>query len=328
MSLKTYVTKEEGEGLAFGYDYKQVFHHESSQPKTMPEYTLVKQFTKQNEYDKLVSLEVLKFLYQFTFATHTQLVRMLELKGIDPAGLDDLIAKMLKEREMNCFYLNQFVQSGAMPEDAFIVYCMDFGAIAILSHFSNSDCITWFTTDCERSTELILKYLTTSMFYISLAEFRGDSLRYFKPIFDVTIGHRDIRFSAAFEVMQGFTAHPFILESIRSYDLPVNWTEKIDRKIVPFSCQEKYWSKYYPNREPVYIFLVEDDKQALEAADLFYRRTDKENFRLITDDQVKGGLATAHFLKYVPNANPEKCGTLHRVQGGLLCGSNSSSDAT
>ena len=318
MSEKTYVTKDEGAKLSFGYDYKQCFHHESSQPKTMPEYVLVKNFTKQPEYDKQVSIEVLKFLYQFTFATHDQLVQMLELKGIDPSGLDDMIEKMLKERKMNCFYLNQFVQQGPFPEDAFVIYCMDFGAVAILSHFSNSDCITWWTTDSERSTELILKYLTTVVFYLTLAEVRGNSLRFFKPIFDVTIGHRDIRFSAAFEVMNGYTAHPFVLESIRSYDLPDNWMEKIDKKIVPFSCQEKHWSKYFPNMEPVYLFLCENERDALEAADLFYRRTEKENFRLITDDQVELGLENAYFLKYIPNADPEKMGTLQKVKATLL----------
>lgn len=324
MSNKTYVTAEEGAKLSFGYDYKQCFHHESSQPKTLPEYTIVKQFVKQNEYDKQVSLEVLKFLYQFTFATHDQLVRMLEMKGIDPSGLDDLIVQMLKERKMNSFWLNQFIQEGDAPEDAFIVYCMDFGAIAILSHFSNSDCIAWWTTDSVRSTELIQKYLTTAMFYLSLAEVRGDSLRYFKPIFDVTIGHRNLRFSASFEVMSGFTSHPFILESVRSYDLPINWQDKIDSKIVPFSCQEKHWSKYFSNTEPVYLFLCENEEQALEAADLFWRRTEKENFRLITDDQVKMGLENAYFLKYVPNPNPEKVGTLQKVKASLLSGTSAS----
>lgn len=319
--MNTYVTEEVGSSLKFGYGYKQTFHHESSQPKTLPEYTLVKAFVKQPEYEKQVVLEVLKFLYQFTFATKDQLTRMLEMKGIDPSGLDDLVAEMLDDRRMNCFYLSLFPLDGPAPKDAFVVYCMDFGAIAILSHFSNSDCITWFTTDCCRSCELILKYLTTTEFYLSLSEVQGSALRYFKPIFDVSFGHRDIRFSAAFEVSQGFSGHPFILESIRSYDLPINWMEKVDKKITPFACQDKHWTKYFA-QEPVYLLLVEDEQCALEAADLLFRRTEKENFRLITDEQVRGSLANAFFLKYIPSADHEKVGTLQRVKATILSGAS------
>jgi len=321
MSEKTYITKEEGKLLKFNPDYFQCFEHESSQPKTMPEYTLVKAFVKLPEYDKQVTLEVLKFLYQFTFATHEQLVRLLEMKGLDPTGLDDNIQRMMEERMMNSFFMNQFGQADEVPDDAFILYCMDFGAIALLNHFSNSDCITWFTTDAVRKSGLIRKYLSTVEFYLALAEVQGPALRYFKPTFDIAFGHREIRFSAAFEIMHGYTSHPFILESVRSFDLPIEWREKIDNKLVHFACNKKHWGKYYP-QEPVYLFLCENDQDALEAADLFYRRTEGlENFRLITDDQVQVGLANANFLKYIPSGDDTTVGTLQPVKASLLAGS-------
>lgn len=322
MNEKTYITQEEGKLLKFAENYQQCFEHESSQPKTMPEYTLVKAFVKLPEYDKLVTLEVLKFLYQFTFATHDQMVRLLEMKGIDPVGLDDNIQRMLGERMMNSFYLNQYSEINKAPEDAFVLYCMDFGAVALLNHFSNSDCITWFTTDAVRGSGLIQKYLSTVEFYLALAEVQGPALRYFKPTFDIAFGHREIRFSAAFEIMQGYSSHPFILESVRSFDLPLIWKEKIDNKLVHFACNSKHWGKYY-SQEPVYLFLCENEQDALEAADLFYRRTDgQENFRLITDDQVKAGLTNAHFLKYIPSGEDNKVGTLQPVKASLLAGSS------
>ena len=58
MSEKVYVTREEGEALSFNYDFKQIFHHESSQPKTLPEYVLVKWYIKQPEQAKQLALEV------------------------------------------------------------------------------------------------------------------------------------------------------------------------------------------------------------------------------------------------------------------------------
>lgn len=66
---------------------------------------------------------------------------------------------------------------------------------------------------------------------------------------------------------------------------------------------------------------MEDEEQALETARIFYRRTGKDNFRLITDGQLKGGLDKAVFLKYIPNAeDPVKTGTLKKVKSSLLSG--------
>jgi len=317
---RMYITKEQGKEMKFPPDLRQCFAHESSLPKTLPEYVLVKTFTDMTEYEKQVTLEVLKFLFQFTFATREQLARMLDQKGLDASGLDDLISKMLDDREMNSFYLNQFATSDPAPEDAYIIYCMDFGALFILKHFSSCDWATWFTTDAMRSSQLIQKYLSTVEFYLSLADARGGSLRYFKPIFDVSFGHMDIRFSASFEIMQGFTAHPFLLESVRSYDLPANWRDKVDEKILRFVNQEKNWGKYFPAPGPVYIFLCETEKDALEAADIYWRRVGIDNFRVTTDEQVRAGFAKAKFWKYVPNTD-NSVGTLKAVRSTILSGS-------
>ena len=89
---------------------------------------------------------------------------------------------MLENRQVNCFYLAETASPEFEPaEDAFLVYCMDFGALCLLNHFSSSDSLSWFTTDANRSSELVLKYLTTVEFFLSLAKVQGPSLRYFKP---------------------------------------------------------------------------------------------------------------------------------------------------
>ena len=121
MSEKVYVTREEGEALSFNYDFKQIFHHESSQPKTLPEYVLVKWYIKQPEQTKQLALEVLDFLYKFTFATQSQLERMLRMKGLDPEGFDGILDALLDQRMLNFCYFSKFDQGGAPPEDAFRV---------------------------------------------------------------------------------------------------------------------------------------------------------------------------------------------------------------
>lgn len=301
MSEKNYVTIADGERLNIEPYFQQCFEHESSQPKTMPEYTLVKAFIKLSDYDRQVTMEVLKMLSQFTFATRKQLERLLTAKGLDPSGLEGDIELMMENRQMNCFYLSREAPvEYDPPEDALLIYCMDFGALALLNHFSNSDSVTWFTTDAVRGSELVQKYLSTVEFYLALAEVQGPALRYFKPTFDVAFGHREIRFSAAFEITDGNgVGHAFLLESVRGFDLPLNWRDKLDKKLVHFAVQPRNWGRYFLE-EPVFLLLVEDEKDALEAAELFYRRTEKNNFRLITDEQVRQGLAKARFLKYIP----------------------------
>lgn len=121
-------------------------------------------------------MEVLKILSQFVFATREQLVRLLEIKGIDPSTLDDDLSLMLENRQVNCFYLAETASPEFEPaEDAFLVYCMDFGALCLLNHFSSSDSLSWFTTDANRSSELVLKYLTTVEFFCPWPRCKGPS---------------------------------------------------------------------------------------------------------------------------------------------------------
>lgn len=322
MSEITYLTVEEGKNLSFGSAYKQCFSHDFSHPKTMPEYVLVKDFLAEPEAEKQMALEILKFLYSFTFATYKQIVRLLKQRGLEISGLAEVLQKLLDERKINSFYLNLFVQNGPIPEDALCIFCIDFGAIPILSHFSTLDCGGWFSTDCIRDSELISKYLSTTDFYLTLSEVQGKALRYFKPIFDVSYKHLAFRFSAVFEIVQDNLSHPFILESIRSYDLPVNWLKNIEKKILPFICGDQLWQKYF-YKKPVFLLLMENEKDALEAGDMLYRRVGPDvPFRLITDQQVRKGLANAYFLKYIPqpDADCEHLGELKRVKPGLLSG--------
>ena len=143
------------------------------------------------------------------------------------------------------FALTQFVME-EVPEDAFRIYCLDHGARYILTHFSQTDFITWLSSDNIRSSELVAKYLMTGMFYLQVLMARGDSLRFFNPLADFSIGKRDIRFSGAFQIMQGFTPRDFIFEVIRHEDLPTIWQQKVNEKIAPFVLQS-YWEMYYRN---------------------------------------------------------------------------------
>jgi len=297
MSGKNYVTATVGKKLSFNYDYKQVFHHEFSAPKTMSCDLIVKTF-RDAKYAHLqvLGLEVLKFLKEFCFATREQIEANLKIKKVDMSCLDELMDWYLSLRIINYFTFAKF-DIGEVPEDAFCIFCLDHGARGILTHYSNSDHWNWFSSDNFRSTELVIKYLSTTEVYLQTLKTKRDELKFFEPLYDVNIGKRSIRFSAGFRIMNGFTPRDFILESVRNYDLPIGWQKKVDQQIAPFV--EHHWKKYYETL-PVFIFLVEDEAQALEVAEIYYRRTESNQFRIITDQEVKKGFNKAVFLKYVP----------------------------
>lgn len=312
----TYVTLEQGKSLNFGYDYKQVFHHNSSLYKTSAEYVIVKDYCyTKNEEEKKIGLEILMFLRDFCFASQEQLETILKQKKLNTSYLPNILEKYTNSRIINFFILNRF-DTGEIPNNAFYIYCLDHGGKFILSHFSPSDYISWMSSDNIRSTELIIKYLMTNFFYLNLHETKKENLKYFKPLFYVNIGKREICFSAAFQLMQKFTARDFIIETVRNYDLPTLFQKKVDQQFAPFILNN-HWKKYYFIL-PVFIFLSENKEQALEISDIFYKRTKFEQFRVLLDEDLKNGFNNAVFYKYIPESEKEPLSKLITVKAPIF----------
>ena len=302
-----YLTKEDGEKFLIPPDYQQTFHHEPRLNGAAREYSLVKDFYKKDDDIQSVVLEVLKFLQWFVFGTKTQLEILLGAKGINPDILDKAIEMCVSSRILNYFTISRY-KMDEFPEDAFPIYCLDHGAKVILNHFSNSDSVTWLFSDNIRSSVLVSKYLTTGMFYLHLLSGRGDGVTKFKPLADFAIGNgKDVRFSAAFQLAQNngtggmFMTQDFILEVIRHDDI-VSWEDKVHRKIRPF-FEYDYWKQYYESI-PMMIFLVQNDQDAMSVAEIYHRALSMENFRLLTDANMKNGMSKAIFYSYI-SPNPE-----------------------
>lgn len=313
--LQSYVTAEEGKLLSANYDFKQSFHHKIK--NNVAEYVVVKDFLGVDDYTRTAMVEVLKYLRNFVFASEEQLAKLLTMKGLDPAGLPALLTMYSNNRVLNYFALAAYELSD-IPADAFKVYCLDQGGVQILAHFStyDEDVVSWLSTDCVRPVELVMKYLTTGQFYLALADARGGDLAYFKPVHDVNIGRRSMRFSAEFQIMQGYTPQTFILESVRRYDVPVEFSRKVNDKMSVF-IGSKFWERYY-KMPPTYIFLVESQEDALEVGKIFSMRTGYEQFRIITDEQVKKGFDEVIMFKYLPSPDPNSNGDLKAVRSGMF----------
>ena len=314
--MRNYVTEKEGRSLSINYDYVQSWDHEFSIYKTRNENLMIRFFLEGSREKQQLGLEILVFLSKFWFATKEHMAQLLQMKGLQTQLLEEILEEYLGSRIINCFTLAQFPLD-EMPDDAMRIYCLDHGAKFILMHFYREDFVHWQTTDNSRGSEQIVKCLSTCRFYLSLLAAKGRDLRIFEPIFDVSIGRRDARFSANFEIEKGGQTRKFILESVRTYDLPTYWRKKVAEQISPF-ITNKFWRQTF-SEEPVFILLAETGKNALEAADIFYRRTMSPNFRVTTDIDVAKGMEKAHFYKYIPPEDDAGIGTLSPVRATIFC---------
>lgn len=300
---KMYVTEEEGKALSFPYDWHQTWHHPFEMNRVVNEAQTIKAFVADGD-ERQMGLEVLKLLLDYTFATRDQLVRLLSIKGLDNGDrLDALLQKYQDRRLINKFAISAF-EMDHIPDDAFVVYCLDHASRHILSHMYRDDvAVTWKSTNAVRGPELVAKYLATNEFYLSLLAAKTQSLAYFEPTVNFTIRSRDIRVSAIFRIMNGATPCDFVLEVVRASDIPSNWRKKTNEQLAPFVL-DKFWNRYF-QIEPIFIFLAEDLQQAKELAEIYYLRTESNNFRVTTDSELCNGIDKAKFYKYEPNS-PEK----------------------
>ena len=307
MIQKNYITQEQGEVLSFPYDWKQTFEHPFEMARVVNEAFTIKRFVSAAD-ERQIGLEILIYLHDYTFATREQLKRLLKLKGVLSVEndvemadilLDSILQNYVDNRLINYFTLSSY-ELEEVPDDAFKIYCLDHEARYILSHFYHDDvAVTWKSTNALKSAELISKYLMTGEFYLSLLTVKGSSLKAFQPTADFRIRSREIRFSAAIQILNGATLIDCILEVVRSADIPVYWNKKTEEQIVPFIA-ENFWKKYF-RLEPIMIFVAENMKQAEELAEIYYRKSESNMFRVTIDSELLKGIDEAAFYKYNPN---------------------------
>lgn len=297
---RIYITAEEGRTFSFPYDWKQTFDHPFEMSRAANEAQIIKSYISEEE-DRQIGLEILKLLFDFTFATRDQLERLLRIKGLKADRLDELLSRYLDRRLINRFALSAYMMD-SIPEDAFVIYCLDHGARHILNHFYRDDVgVSWKSTNSYRSAEQSAKYLAANEFYLSLMAVKRDDLAAFSSTVNYSIRTRDIRMSAMFRIMKGQTPLDFILEVVRSSDLPTYWTKKVDEQISSF-IRDKFWTRYF-RMEPTFIFLAENLEQAQELSEIFQRSTQYSKFRVTTDKDLISGIDKAVFYKY---DGPEK----------------------
>lgn len=310
---KSYATMEDEANLSICYDFRQVFHHEFSPGRTMAEYGIIRAFSAQSQENRQIGIAVVGFLRSFGFATYRQLSQMLEQRGINPDNLETVLQDYLELRIMN-YCIAAAMDMPETPDDALKIYCLDYGATYILSHFASTNMVGWLSTDSIRPIRLVVMYLATVRFFLALSETKGTDLHYFRPVPDINIGKRMTRFSADFQVRNGFTQRSFILEVLRDCEFPIDWMKKVDQ--IELFLNPKVCERYY-GEQPVFILLAENNAVALEAAEIFARRLPTAQFRVTTDKELAKGMARTKFYKFMP-ASANKPARLAAVRASLF----------
>jgi hypothetical protein len=287
--------KNDNKDFNFDPQFKQSWHHSFNMQGVRPSYVYVKNFMdRRNTQNVDITIELLRFVLNFTFATKEQILNFLEMKGYYTGNVEELLEYFIKSRILNKFALaKEPLQQ--VPEDAFVCYCLDFGGKHLLSHYGKDDLIEWTSVNAARSVELISKYLSTTNFYLTLLKNKKDDLVYFESFKTFDLKKKNLQVSAVFQIKNNHDKRDFILDVYKGHDIPINVQDKSQRYFELY--KSKLIEKYY-KIEPVILFLAENDEVALEVSDIFYRFTENKHFRLMTDKRIEKGFTDKSFLKY------------------------------
>lgn len=305
-----YLSKADGEKFNFPMDYRQTFHHESRKSFTSMEYTTIRiVFDAMTDDQREISLIVLEHLANFRFATESQLRRLIGAKGQSDNQdmIYDLLADFVDQKILNYFIITsgeEMFSQESIPVDALKIYCLDYGAQQILSHYSYSPYTRWTPGDERRVSQLVARHIMTAEFYLQVLILRQETLENFVPNKDFTNGKRGIRFSAGFRIMQSCTGIEFLFDVVRENDITKSWPDELD-KMIPF-IRDKYMKRYYEggnpegnfSSPPLFIFMVETPEIAGRVAVDFFRATGYDSFYILLERDMLKGLQNAPLYTY------------------------------
>lgn len=296
---------------------------QSDSHKVLPSYlkqTFQNKFTQNNigksEIIKLRNegiisdrdMEIIKFLYTFTFATVDHIYLLFEIhKGDKNYSIDALrnrMDKLVKYRVLNKFILTQFEEEKINKDiypDALFVYCLDFGGRYLLEQYTNYDVYDWNSTVNMRASELISKNLIVGTFYLKLLKNLGSNLNYVLANKTYSVQKKGIHIPLTFGINYLGQTRYFVVDVIRECDYPVHSREKAQK--LEMLLATNGWKKYFHDTDaaPILFLIADDDELAFDVAKLMYHSTEVKNFRLSTDERLstKELHEPGTFLKYL-----------------------------
>ena len=278
-------------------DMNQIFEHEFK--KTVYKNEIIKrkhdgQFTDDD-------VAVSKMLLDYRFATLKQLHEAIAID--EPIRkFKKRIDQLVKFRIINRFALSHDPGLRRIPDDAYLVYCLDIGGHHLLTHFSEGEkLLDWFYIINIVTSELVARDLMVTEIAGEFLKEKPAGFSYFEPKPELKVGRKTM--IPAFE----FLLEPlgqkkfFVGEIMRKDDAPTIFRDKALKWGELLNTQT--WRKYFGGSSaavpPILILLASDDETALQAARILDETGEINLFRLTTEERSKRPLyEQGAFLKY------------------------------
>lgn len=278
-------------------DMKQIFEHEFK--KAVYKNEIIKrkhdgQFTDDD-------VAIAKLLLDYRFATLEQLH--------EAVGLDEPINKfksrideLVKFRILNSFTLSFDAGMRRIPDDAFMIYCLDIGGQHLLSHFSESEkLLDWFYIINIVTSEIVARDLMITDIGRVFLRNEPEGFVYFNPKPELMVGRKTMIPAFEFLIEEFGQKKYFVGEVMRSSEAPTLFRDKAMKWNHLLKTQT--WRKYYGGSDalnpPVLLLLASDDETALNAARILDETGEIDLFRLTTEERsMKKLYERGAFLKY------------------------------
>lgn len=278
-------------------DMKQIFEHEFK--KTVYKNEIIKRKHDGQFTDNDVAVS--KMLLDYRFTTLKQLHEAI--------AIDEPIAKFKKRidqlvsyRIINRFALSHDAGLRRIPDDAYLVYCLDIGGHHLLTHFSEGEkLLDWFYIINIVTSEIVARDLMVTEIASEFLKNKPAGFSYFEPKPELKVGRKTM--IPAFEfLLEAYGQKKFFVgEIMRSDDAPTLFRDKALKWSELLNTQT--WRKYYGGSEasgpPILLLIASDDETALSAAKILDETGEIDLFRLTTEERSKRPLyESGTFLKY------------------------------
>lgn len=281
-------------------DMRQIFEHEFKKSVYKNEIIKRKHDGQFTEDDVLIA----KMLLDYRFATLTQLHEAVA-KDEPMDKFKKRIDQLVKFRIINRFALSFDPGLTRIPDDAFMIYCLDIGGHHLLTHFAEGEkLLDWFYIINMVTSEIVARDLMIAEIGRAFLKNKPDGLQYFEPKPELKVGRKTM--IPAFEFMIEFAGVKkyFIGEVMRNSDAPTLFRDKALKWNQ--LLQTETWRKYYGGSDavapPFLLLLASDDETALTAARIIHETGEIDMFRLTTEERSQKELyQKGAFLKYDPS---------------------------
>ena len=253
---------------------------------------------KNSGYITDVDMEIVRFLFEFRFATLEQIKKFLNEDNTDL--VKKKMKKLITQRVLNRFMLSPY-ELDKVEDDGLFFYCLDVGGIHLLLHYSTDERVfDWTTTLNMVSSEMVSKLVSVVDIYLNFKKNCPEIITSFRVNPELRVGKKVMYPSFELVIESKGEKKVFIGEVVKDLDVPVLLRDKVLKieNLLNTKAIKKYY--YDVTSDPIILLIGENDEIALESSRLITSCTEITNFRVSTEERAstKKPHLKGAFLKY------------------------------